>query len=325
MRFAFKADRRLVLALDLGATHLIAGLADLNGVLLASRTEEVSIDTGPEPVLDQAMAAAQSLLLELERGPESLAGVGIGLPGPVEHSSGRPVKPPIMPGWDGFDVAGFVHAALGVPVFVDNDVNIMALGEQHEYWPGHQDLLFVKVATGIGAGIISGGMLQRGFNGTAGDIGHIRVPNGADSPCRCGNYGCLEAVAAGPALAAALRARGLSAEGAQDVVGLASQGTVEAIHALRQAGRNVGEVLAACVNMLNPSVIVIGGPLAQAGDTLLAGVREVIYQRSLPLATSALRVVPSQAADKAALLGASRLAIDALLAPESLDLAVPNC
>ena len=106
VRFAFKADRRLVLALDLGATHLIAGLADLNGVLLASRTEEVSIDTGPEPVLDQAMAAAQSLLLELERGPESLAGVGIGLPGPVEHSSGRPVKPPIMPGWDGFDVAG---------------------------------------------------------------------------------------------------------------------------------------------------------------------------------------------------------------------------
>ncbi|WP_146068736.1 ROK family protein, partial [Arthrobacter sp. 9E06] len=189
------------------------------------------------------------------RGVADLAGVGIGLPGPVEHDTGRPVKPPIMPGWDGFDVVRFVQRPLPVPVLVDNDVNIMALGERTAHWPDQDNFIFVKVATGIGAGIISSGELQRGANGTAGDLGHVRVPRGDDVLCRCGNHGCLEALASGPAMAAALRREGLEAAKGADVVSLVAQGNPQSIQALRQAGRDVGDVLATVVNLLNPSVI----------------------------------------------------------------------
>src|SRR5690606_7572513 len=149
-----------------------------------------------------------SIFGQAGRHERELAGIGIGLPGPVEHSTGRPASPPIMPGWDGFDVPAYVQQRFPTDVLVDNDVNIIALGERANYWPEAQDLLFIKVATGIGAGIISGGLLQRGADGTAGDIGHVRVPRGGDVLCRCGNYGCLEAMASGPAVAALLTAGG---------------------------------------------------------------------------------------------------------------------
>ena len=177
-------------------------------------------------------------------------------------------------------------------MLVDNDVNIMALGERTAHWPEHDNFLFIKVATGIGAGIISSGELQRGANGTAGDLGHVRVPRGDDVLCRCGNYGCLEALASGPAVAAELNASGVPARKGSDVLRLVSDGNLQAIQALRQAGRDVGDVLATVVNLLNPSVIVIGGSLGQAGEHLMAGVREVVYRRSLPLATTHLRIAP---------------------------------
>ncbi len=131
------------------------------------------------------------------------------MPGPVEHSTGRAINPPIMPGWDRYDVPGHVQRAFAVPVLVDNDVNIMALGEQHAHLRDVPDLVFIKVATGIGAGIISGGTLQRGAQGTAGDLGHVQLARAADVTCRCGNQGCLEAIAAVPALAAAIRRAGV--------------------------------------------------------------------------------------------------------------------
>ena len=125
----------------------------------------------------------------------------MGLPGPVEHSTGRAINPPIMPGWDRYDVPAHTRRAFDVPVLIDNDVNIMALGERHAHLPEVDDLVFVKVGTGIGAGIISGGVLQRGAQGTAGDLGHVRVARADGVFCRCGNEGCLEAIAAGPAVA----------------------------------------------------------------------------------------------------------------------------
>lgn len=219
-----------------------------------------------------------------------------------------------MPGW--------TRQHLDVPVLVDNDVNIMALGERALAWPGVQHLMFVKVATGIGAGVISGGTLQRGAQGIAGDIGHVQVARGAGVPCHCGNRGCLEALASGPAIARTLRAQGVSAETGNDVVDLVKHGNIDAIQAVRQAGRDIGEVLTTCVSLINPSVIAIGGSMARVGEHLIAGVREVVYTRSIPLATEHLAIVQSAAAQNSALLGASMLAIEHALSPETLPILV---
>jgi predicted NBD/HSP70 family sugar kinase len=318
-RFAFKPAARAVLAVDVGATHVIIAVTDLGGTILTERRLAQDVAEGPEAVLGRIVAEATSLLTESGRAPGDLAGIGIGLPGPVEHATGMPVKPPIMPGWDGFDVVRYVQRSLPVPVLVDNDVNIMALGERTAHWPEHDNFLFIKVATGIGAGIISSGELQRGANGTAGDLGHVRVPRGDEVLCRCGNYGCLEALASGPAVAHSLAAQGLKAENGADVLRLVAAGNLPAIQALRQAGRDVGDVLATVVNLLNPSVIVIGGSLGQAGEHLMAGVREVVYRRSLPLATTHLRIGLSMAGDQAAVLGASQMVTQHVLSPAVIE------
>ena len=318
-RVALLRSARVVLAADLGASHGHLALTDLLGEELVSRRGVVDIADGPEAVLGWVVDQADELLAELGKSRADLIGVGVGLPGPVQFTTGRPVNPPIMPGWDGFDVPGWVRRHLDVPVLVDNDVNIMALGERTRSWGGTDHFLFVKVATGIGAGIISGGRLQRGAQGIAGDIGHVRVPRGEGIACHCGSTGCLEAVASGPAVAAALRREGHDVHTGRDVVELVRRGDVGAIQAVRQAGRDLGEVLTACVNMVNPSVIALGGSLAQAGEHLLAGVREVVYQRSVPLATEHLSIVQSRTGDGAALVGASMLAIHHALSPAALD------
>ena len=317
--FSFRPDARMVVAADLGATHARLALTDMTGTVLAEERADLDIAMGPEPVLDWVVDRGRALLDGAGREVPDLLGVGIGLPGPVEYSTGRAVNPPIMPGWDNFDVPGYVGARLPVPVLVDNDVNIMAVGEHHVAWPTASHLMFVKVATGIGCGIVSEGRVYRGAQGAAGDMGHIHVPSGAGRQCRCGNTGCLEAVASGSALAEALTAEGVPARGARDVVELSRNGSVPALRALRQAGRDVGEVLAASVNMFNPSVIVIGGALALAGDHLLAGVREIIYQRSLPLATEHLSIVSSTAGESAGVIGAAVTVIEHCLSPEHAD------
>jgi predicted NBD/HSP70 family sugar kinase len=238
----------------------------------------------------------------------------------VEHATGRPINPPIMPGWDGVDVPGILGAELGAPVLVDNDVNLMALGEHAFAFPDAANMIVVKVATGIGAGLISNGALHRGSVGAAGDLGHVRTPGGEERLCRCGNTGCLEAVASGPAVAARLTALGVAAASTEDVVRLVRAGSLEAGQAVRQAGREIGEALAAAVSMLNPSLIVLGGPFVEAGEMLLAGVRESIYRRSLPLATDDLRIVASRTGTDAAVLGAAAMITRHVLSPRNLVL-----
>ena len=318
-QFALNPSAKVVLAADLGASHATLALTDLTGVSLVERRGPIDIADGPETVLTWMVATGRELLAEIGRTADDLIAIGIGLPGPVEHSTGRPINPPIMPGWDRFDVPGFVQQHLAVPVLVDNDVNIMALGERAYAFPQVEHLIFIKVATGIGSGVISGGLLQRGAQGIAGDIGHVQIPRGAGIPCHCGNRGCLEALASGPAIAADLRKTGLEVEFGQDVVELVKRGNIEAIQAVRQAGRDIGEVLTACVSLINPSVIAIGGSMAQAGEHLIAGVREVVYTRSMPLATEHLAIVQSSAGAHAAVIGASMLAIHHALSPESID------
>jgi predicted NBD/HSP70 family sugar kinase len=225
-----------------------------------------------------------------------------------------------MPGWHDVDVPALLGARFPGPVLVDNDVNLMALGEYVTRWRGAQHLMFVKVATGIGAGIITDGRLLRGALGSAGDLGHVQVAGApGDVVCRCGNTGCLEAVAAAPAIAARLRELGLDVDGSQGVVDAVVAGERAALQAVREAGRDLGSVLATCVNLLNPSVVVLGGKMSEAGEYLLAGVREVVYQRSLPLATHGLQIVGTAVGSRGGILGAGAMVIDAVLAPRAVD------
>jgi predicted NBD/HSP70 family sugar kinase len=307
-RFRFNPGARLILAADVGATHLTVALTDLTGEILDSITTPLNIADGPEVVLAAIVDHGISLFVRAGRSMSDLIGTGVGLPGPVDHRTGRPNHPPIMPGWDSYDVVGHLSGELEGMVLVDNDVNIMALGEHAGQYAGVEHLLFVKVATGIGAGVISGGRLHRGAQGAAGDIGHIQAP-GHTELCRCGNTGCLEAVASAAAIAARLRDLGLVAKTSLDVVELVRGGNTAATQAVRQAGREIGAVLAGCVSLLNPSVIVIGGSLSQAGDSLLAGIREAIYARSLPLATTELQVVASRAGQQSAVRGAATMVL----------------
>jgi predicted NBD/HSP70 family sugar kinase len=318
-RVAFNPRAGLVIAVDLGASHATVAIADLGGRILSSTTHPLDIASGPEPVLDRMLVEAQGLLDDLATGHGTIVGVGIGVPGPVEHSTGRPYNPPIMPGWDRFDIPGYVQRTFDVPVLVDNDVNVLALGEQTTSFPDTTDLIFVKVATGIGAGIIAGGQLQRGAQGSAGDMGHVRVPHSAESTHPADEERDLEDLASGSAIAASLRAQGIDAETSRDVTELVRAGNTAAIEALRQAGRDVGEVLATVVNLLNPSIVVLGGSIARAGEHLLAGVREVVYRRSIPLATQHLAIVQSPTGERAAVLGAAIMVAREVLSPVNVE------
>jgi predicted NBD/HSP70 family sugar kinase len=323
-QFALNSAGHSVLAVDVGASHVRVAVTDLTGSVFAEVSDRLDIAEGPVAVLGRVMALATDLLGSSEASERTLLAVGVGLPGPVEHSTGRPINPPIMPGWDRYDVAGALGTHFGVPVLVDNDVNIMALGERQLAWPEVDDLMFVKVATGIGAGVISGGELRRGAQGTAGDLGHVYVPRGEDIYCRCGNRGCLEALASGSALARQLGANSEETLTSADVIARVRQGDIEAIQAVRQAGRDIGEVLTTCVSLINPSTIVIGGSLSAAGEFLIAGVREAIYTRATPFATQHLEITKSRIGADAAIAGAGVLAIQYALSNERVDAMVAS-
>jgi predicted NBD/HSP70 family sugar kinase len=294
-------------------------LTDLSGRILLETTERLEISCGPEAVLDWLLMTLKGLLQVMECSTADVIAVGIGLPGPVEHFTGKPTSPPIMPGWDGFDVPAYVRQTFDVPVLVDNDVNLMALGERAARWPNEDNMIFLKVATGIGSGVVSGGTLQRGAAGVAGDVGHIAVSRGAGILCRCGKSGCLEAIAGTPAIAAKLRENGLEAFTGDDVVSLVRSGDMAAIQAVRQAGRDIGEMLNMCVSFINPALIVVGGSLSASGEHLIAGIRETVYARSTPLATQHLHITRSETGPKAGVVGASILAVEYALAPQRVN------
>ncbi|RFU82333.1 ROK family transcriptional regulator [Streptomyces triticagri] len=317
-RLQLRTREHAVAGVDLGASHCRVALMDIGGELVAVREDPLSIADGPASVLGHVERTLHELLGEAGRDPGTLKSIGVGVPGPVEFSTGRPVDPPIMPGWHQYPIPEFFADRLGARALVDNDVNVMALAEQRRAFPETGYLLYIKVGTGIGCGIVADGRLHRGAQGSAGDIGHIRVGD-EEQPCRCGNVGCLESVASGQAIAARLSGLGLDAASGQDVVRLVKSGNRDAVRMVREAGRAVGEVLAGLVNFFNPDTVVLGGALAAVHDQLLAGVREAVYRRSHPLATHVLRIEPSRTGQNAAALGAGILAIEHALSPEQVD------
>jgi len=319
---AFNRVAGVVLVADLGATHSRLAVSDLAGAPLSERAYDTDVARPPEEVLGWVHERFAELLDELGRDADDVRGIGIGVPAPVAFSRGEPVAPPMMPGWDGFSIPGWFSRHYDAPVLVDNDVNIMALGEHWTHWRDTEHLLYVKIGTGIGCGIVSGRRIHRGAQGAAGDIGHVRLAGHDDIICRCGNPGCLEAVAGGRALAAKLAGAGLEARTSRDVVQLVRAGEPLALQAVREAGRCLGEVLAECINFFNPGAIVLGGDLAEAHQQLLAGVREVSFGRSLPMATRDLRLGCSQLGDRAGVIGAAIMVIEHVLAPETVDRAI---
>lgn len=307
-----------VIGIDLGASHCTVGLLDLTGLIVATNRTKIKISAGPKAVLDHALTSVATLLEKEQITGTQIAAIGIGLPGPVEHATGRSISPPIMPGWHNFDVPSYVRNSYDLPVLVDNDANLAALGEMRAKWPESPVLLYLKVATGIGAGIVTHGTLQRGSQGIAGDVGHIRITRAEAAACRCGNIGCLEAVASGTAVANQLKAQGVEVDNLGEIVELAQTGDIATNQLLRAAGRAIGEVLTMCISLINPSVIVIDGQLALSGEQLLNGIREVVYAQAPPLATRDLVITRSRTHGDAALLGAGAIAIDFVLSPEYL-------
>lgn len=321
MALQFNRDFGVVLAADIGATHSRFAVCNLDAEPLVERSLDLLVADGPDVVLPAAEEALASLLDETGHSDVDVLGVGVGVPGPVDFSLGRAVHPPIMFGWHDYPVRDRLQERFSARALVDNDVNIMALGE---YWvldQPVQDLLFVKVGTGIGSGLILGGRLHRGARGAAGDIGHIQAGE-TDVMCRCGNKGCLEASAGGGALAQQMTELGYDTKNSRDVVRLVESGNQEAMQAVRDAGRLLGGAVASVVNVLNPELVVIGGDLAQADQTLVAAIREVVYQRSLPLSTADLRIQESTLGDRAGVIGAAALVLDHILYPDAIDSAI---
>jgi predicted NBD/HSP70 family sugar kinase len=262
------------------------------------------------------------MLEETQQAEENVLGVGIDVPGPVDFATGRVVSPPIMTGWDRYDIPGWFTRRYDCPVLVDKDVNAMAVGEQRLRYPDVAHLLMVKIGTGVGTGLIAGGQVHRGADGAAGDVGHIQVTveDVTEAPiCRCGNAGCVEAYAGGWALVRDLQDAGREVTTVNDAVRLIRSGDLAAVRLARRAARILGGAIADTVNLFNPRVIAIGGQLAHTDEQLFAGIREVVYRRSLPLATRNLQIVRSELDPNAGILGLAELLVDGIYAPQRVQ------
>ena len=323
--YSLNGQLGLLAGIDIGATSIDLGIADFSGKFLVRYSEPASVRNGPIKILGRVCSLLERMLQENNLNTEKLKGIGIGVPGPVDFSMGNLVSPPIMPGWDSYPIIQTVqHWFPATTVVVDNDVNVMALGEINQgAGRGVDDLIFVKIGTGIGAGIICEGKIYRGFSGCAGDIGHIAV-NKSGPVCHCGNKGCLERVAGGPAIAeralfsaqaenSPILLKHYEANGktlrAEDVGDAAREGDPTAIEVIRESGQYVGDVLAGLVNFYNPQMIVIGGGGSNLGNLLLSSIRQTVLGRSTPLATRDLHIVFSEIGPDAGVIGAVNLAM----------------
>jgi glucokinase-like ROK family protein len=322
-----------IAGIDIGATSVDLALADVCGKILQRRSEPADVRQPPDVVLGRCAKILCEMTVAQGCGPEQILGIGVGVPGPVDFTHAVLVAPPLMPDWENFGIRDFFKKTFSAAfVAVDNDVNIMALGEQR-YGAGMNidHFIFVKVGTGIGASIISNGRIHRGNDGSAGDIGHICVDK-QGTICRCGNRGCLEAMAAGPAIVeraleaarngtsqilSRMRVSNNGILRPEDVNAAIREGDEAALEIIRSSGQMIGDVLASLVNFFNPSHIFIGGGIANFGNHLLVAVRRAVLQRSLPLATSGLDIVFSRLGSDAGVLGAIMLALEYLFIVEN--------
>ncbi|MET3517384.1 glucokinase-like ROK family protein [Pseudacidovorax sp. 1753] len=316
------AELGVLLAVDIGATSLDVAVMQPDLTVLARHAEAIDVREGPGVVLARVRQRLRELLQARGIPARRVLGIGMGVPGPVNFEAGQLVNPPLMPGWDSFSIRDYLREDYAAPVFVDNDVNLMALGELWRLQRGLSNFLVIKVGTGIGCGIVCHGEVYRGAAGSAGDVGHICVDQQGPR-CHCGNVGCVEAMAAGPAIVRMAQAAAERGESPALAAVLRTQGRIEAIdvgHASRagdvaanaiiqRAGSLIGQMLASVVNFFNPSHVFIGGGITQIGPLFLAAVRQSVYQRSLALSTRHLEIQYTPLGTDAGVTGAGVLAM----------------
>jgi glucokinase-like ROK family protein len=317
-----------IVGVDIGATSLDMVLTDVLGQELQKRSMTADVRDDVKEYFKSCIDLVNDMLKTQKIMPSQIIGIGIGVPGPVNFARGVLVAPPLMPAWENFPIRDhFKDHFPSAVVVVDNDVNIMALGEQSTGdGAGIDHFIYIKIGTGIGAGIISNGRIHRGTDGCAGDIGHICVDKQGPI-CRCGNQGCLEAMAAGPAIAekamqaarngsSPLMRQMMDANGGilrpEDVNTACREGDEAALEIIRSSGQMVGDVLASLVNFFNPSYIFIGGGITNFGNHLLVAIRRAVLRRSLPLATAHLSINFSSTRSNAGVIGAVALALEHL-------------
>ena len=316
----------VLLCADLGATSVEVAVLTPDLQMLARHGEAIDVRDGPGFVLSRMRTLMRELLVRSSLKPKQVIAIGVGVPGPVDFASGQLVEPPLMPHWDSFSIRDDLRADYEAPVWVDNDVNLMALGELWRLKRTLPNFLVIKVGTGIGCGVVCHGEVYRGANGSAGDVGHICVD--PDGPrCHCGNLGCVETMAAGPAIAraaieaaqtgrSAMLADRLNDQGqlTPEDVGHASRAGDAAANGIVQAsGTLIGQMLASVVNFFNPSHVFVGGGVTRIGPLFLASLRQSVYQRSLALSTRHLEILYSPLGDQAGLIGAGVLAMQETL------------
>lgn len=313
--FEFNPAAGVILSAHVGMTGVRLGLSDLGATLVTHSMVDVDLARGPDVVMDAVERGLDELLVDAGETADRVHGVGAGLPGSVELSS-MPVVGSAP--WTSYPIADRLGKRFDAPAYVDQDVNLLALGEQVEAWPEERVLICVKVGSVIGCGIVVDGRIVTGTNGQAGEIGHTRIP-GHDALCGCGNRGCLNAVAGGAAIVRQLQDEGVAVEHVRDVVRLAQAGSAPARSAIRQAGRDLGTVLAGAVNLLNPGVIAMWGYLVGDEESLMAGIRETLYQEATPSATYQLQVVSSELGDTTGLRGSALMVTEQVMAPLAID------
>jgi predicted NBD/HSP70 family sugar kinase len=296
-----------VVGLDFGHDSLRVAVADLSYAILAETSVELEVDTAAQDALDTAARLVGELIEQAGVARDRVLAAGMGLPGPIDRESGLVHSQPILPSWVGLDPAGEMEQRLEMPVHLDNDANVGALGEStFGAGRGSQVMAYLRLSAGIGAGLVINGRPFRGARGIAGEIGHVLVdPNGPI--CRCGNRGCLETFVAGPALCELLR-RSHGPLTVHDLLRLAEEGDAGCQRVLADAGRVVGRAVADLCNYLNPDLVVVGGDLSVAGDVLLEPMREAVRRFAIPAAVEDVEIVAGTLGGRAELLGALALA-----------------
>lgn len=318
----FNVDAGVVFAAAIGRSRTQLALCNLAGDILASTDIDQEPGIGPGELMPDLVKRLDALLDDSGRRGTRIFGVGLSLPGTVDQRAGASLDSPNMSGWDGVPLTPYFRSLTEAPVVMDNDANVIALAERRSGRGEFDDMLVVKASTGLGAGIIMGGQLQRGAVQAAGEFGHSKTPAAAGVPCRCGDTGCLEAVAGGWALVRDLQRGGHPVGHLRDVVTLAHSGDAEARRMIRESGRHIGEVLAAAVNLLNPAALVVAGDMVGAYDVFVAGMRETLYGNATALATRTLQIMPSIHHERSSMVGCAITALDHVLSPDAVDAAL---
>lgn len=312
----FNQHAGVVVAVAIGRSRSQLAVMDLDGEEIASDSRDHEVGVGPEELMPLIVKRLATLLDGVE---PPVLGVGLSLPGTLDTLRGLSIGSPVMSGWDGVQLAPYLDEVTHAPLFVGNDADVLARSELLGRSAALDDVLVVKASTGLGLGIIADGRVLSGHLGAAGEIGHTKVDAAAGLQCRCGATGCLETLAGGWALVARARESGHEVGHVRDLVALALQGDPTARGLLRDAGRELGEVLAVAINLLNPAAIVMGGDMASAFDFHVAGIRESVYALAAPLATRDLQFLAATHGDRAGLVGCAALALDHVLAPVAVD------